>query len=155
MRGKIKQQIRIWAMLCHLSALVAWILLILVVIIGIPLYLPLNVLAPLIIWRVKKTQYTWVDFQGKESLNFQLSLTFYVLILVIISLLLVFTGFGIAMSSNGRANYIEIIFRTLVTGCSGIIIFMLLLQSFVVTCAAIKAYRGEYYRYPLTIRFLI
>ncbi len=155
MRGKTKQQIRIWAMLCHLSALVAWILLILVVIIGIPLYLPLNVLAPLIIWRIKKTQYTWVDFQGKESLNFQLSLTFYVLILVIISLLLVFTGFGIAMTSNGRANYIEIIFRTLLTGCSAIVVFMLLLQSFVVTCAAMKAYRGEYYRYPFTIRFLI
>ncbi|MBW4572899.1 DUF4870 domain-containing protein [Hassallia byssoidea VB512170] len=155
MRGKTKQQIRVWAMLCHLSALLAWILLILVVIIGIPLYLPLNVLAPLIIWRVKKTQYTWVDFQGKESLNFQLSLTFYVLILVIISLLLVFTGFGIAMTSNGTANYIEIIFRTLLIGCSAIVVFMLLLQSFVVTCAAIKAYRGEYYRYPFTIRFLI
>lgn len=155
MRGKTKQQIRVWAMLCHLSAIVAWILLILVVIIGIPLYLPLNVLAPLIIWRIKKTQYSWVDFQGKESLNFQLSLTFYVLILVIISLLLLFIGFAIAITSNGTANYIEIIFRTLLIGCSAIVVFMLLLQSFVVTCAAIKAYRGEYYRYPFTIRFLI
>ena len=107
MRGKIKQQIRIWAMLCHLSAMVAWILLVFVVLIGIPLYLPLNVLAPLIIWRLKKTQYSWVDFQGKESLNFQLSLTFYVLIVVIISLLIVFTSFGIAITSNSTLNYID------------------------------------------------
>ncbi len=155
MRGKTKQQIRIWAMLCHLSAMVAWILLVFVVLIGIPLYLPLNVLAPLIIWRLKKTQYSWVDFQGKESLNFQLSLTFYVLIVVIISLLIVFTSFGIAMTSNSTVNYIDIIFHTLLITCSAIVLLMLLLQLFVVSFASIKAYKGQYYRYPFTIRFLI
>lgn len=155
MKGKPTAKICIWGMLCHLSALIAWILLILVVIVGIPLYLPINVLAPLIIWRIKKKQYSWVDLQGKESLNFQLSLTFYVLIIVIISLLLVFTSLAITMTSNGTVNYIEIIFRTLLIGCSSFVLLMMLLQSFVVTCASIKAYRGQYYRYPFTIRFLV
>ena len=35
-----------------------------------------------------------------------------------------------------------------------LILFKLVLQSFVVTFAAIKAYNGEHYRYPFTIRVL-
>jgi uncharacterized protein len=31
---------------------------------------------------------------------------------------------------------------------------MILLQLFLVTFAAFKAYKGEYYRYPWTVRFL-
>lgn len=78
MREKPKQQMRIWATFCHLSALLRWILLVFLVFIGIPLYLPLNLLAPLIIWRFKKKQYPWIDFQGKESINFQIFLTLYI-----------------------------------------------------------------------------
>ncbi len=70
MKEKPKQQMRIWAMLCHFSALVGWILLFFLVFLGIPLYLPLNILPPLIIWHFKKSQYPWIDLQGKESLNF-------------------------------------------------------------------------------------
>jgi uncharacterized protein len=155
MREKTHRQIRIWAMLCHLSALVAWVLLVCLVIIGIPLFLPFNIVAPLLIWRCKKTQAPWIDFQGKESLNFQLSLTIYALIAIIIALFLMFATFGMALTANATGNQVKTILDSLVIVFFALIILMLLLQLFIVTFAAIKAYKGEHYRYPFTIRFFI
>jgi uncharacterized Tic20 family protein len=53
-------------MLCHLSALAGFI--------GVPLG---NIIGPLIIWLVKKDEIPFVDLQGRESLNFQISMTIY------------------------------------------------------------------------------
>jgi uncharacterized protein len=154
MREKPKQRMRIWAMLCHISALLAWILLFLLVFLGIPLYLPLNLLAPFLIWRFQKAQYPWIDLQAKESLNFQISLTFYTLLVIIISLLLVLTSCGIAMTSNSTANEVKTTLDGLLIMFMSLIFLVMLVQSFVVTFAAMKAYKGEHYRYPLTIRIL-
>ncbi|NEU81291.1 DUF4870 domain-containing protein [Nostoc sp. UIC 10630] len=154
MRQKPKQQMRIWAVLCHFSALLGWILLFFLVFIGIPLYLPLNLLAPLIIWHFKKSQYPWIDFQGKESLNFQFSLTLYTLIVIAISLILLLTSFVMVMINNGSSNEIKNILDGLLIVLMSLILFKLILQSFVVTFASVKAYKGEYYRYPFTIRIL-
>ncbi|MBW4684106.1 MAG: DUF4870 domain-containing protein [Komarekiella atlantica HA4396-MV6] len=154
MREKPKQQMRILAMLCHISALLAWLLLFFLVYIGIPLYLPLNLLAPLLIWRFKKAQYPWIDLQGKESLNFQISLTFYTLLVIILSLILVVTSCGIAVTSNSTVNEVKTTLDGLLIMFMSLILLVMLLQSFLVTFAAIKAYKGEHYRYPLTIRVL-
>ncbi|MBD2413821.1 hypothetical protein FACHB389_24305 [Nostoc calcicola FACHB-389] len=154
MRKKPKQQMRIWAMLCHLSALLAWILVLLLVFIGIPLYLPLNLFAPLMIWRFQKAKYAWIDFQGKESLNFQISLTFYTLIFIAISLLFVIVSFSLAVTTNNKVNEVKITLDSLLIVMISLISLVLILQSFLVTFAAIKAYNGEHYRYPLTIRVL-
>ncbi|MBW4612859.1 MAG: DUF4870 domain-containing protein [Desmonostoc vinosum HA7617-LM4] len=154
MREKPKQQMRIWAMLCHLSALLAWMLLFFLVFLGIPLYLPLNLLAPLVIWRFKKSQYPWIDLQGKESLNFQISLTFYTLVVIFISLFLVLTSCGIAVTANGTGNEMKTTLDSLLIMFMLLILLVMLLQSFLVTFAAIKAYRGEHFRYPLTMRLL-
>ncbi|MGJ5634258.1 DUF4870 domain-containing protein [Nostoc sp. CALU 1950] len=154
MRAKPKQQMRIWAMLCHLSALLGWILLCFLVFIGIPLYLPLNLLAPLIIWKFKKSQYPWIDLQGKESLNFQISLTLYTLIFIVISLFLLLISFSLALATNGSFNEIKTTLDSLLFFLISLISLKLLLQSFLVSFAAVKAYNGEHYRYPLTVRFL-
>ena len=154
MKEKPKQQMRIWAMLCHLSALLGWILLCFLVFFGIPLYLPLNILPPLIIWRLKKAQYPWIDLQGKESLNFQLSLSFYTFIAITISLIVVLTSFSLAVSNNGSINEIKNTLNSLLIILMSLISLKLILQSFVVSFAAVKAYNGEHYRYPFTIRVL-
>jgi hypothetical protein len=124
------------------------------VFIGIPLYLPLNLLAPLIIWQFKKSQYPWIDLQGKESLNFQFSLTLYTLIVIVISLVLLLTSFVLVMINNGSSNELKNILDGLLIVLMSLILFKLILQSFVVTFASLKAYKGEYYRYPFTIRVL-
>ncbi|MBD2611338.1 MAG: DUF4870 domain-containing protein [Nostoc sp. GBBB01] len=154
MREKPKQQVRVWAMLCHLSALLAWILVLFLVFIGIPLYLPLNLLAPLIIWRCQKAKYPWIDFQGKESLNFQISLTFYTFIFIVISLFFVLTSFSLAVTTNSKINEVQLTLDSLLIVLTSLISLMLILQLFLVIFAAIKAYNGEHYRYPLTIRVL-
>jgi uncharacterized protein len=154
MKEKPKQQMRIWAILCHISALLGWLLLFFLVFIGIPLYLPLNLLAPLLIWRFKKAQYPWINLQGKESLNFQISLSFYTLIVIIFSLVLVVTSCGIAATSNSTVNEVKTTLDGLLIMFMSLILLVMLLQSFLVTFAAIKAYKGEHYRYPLTIRVL-
>ncbi|MEH2368936.1 DUF4870 domain-containing protein [Nostoc sp.] len=154
MKEKTEQQMRIWAMLCHLSALLGWILLCFLVFLGIPLYLPLNVLPLLIIWRFKKSQYPWIDFQGKESLNFQISLTFYTFIVITTSLILILISFSLAMTNNGSINDLKNTLDSLLIILISLILFKLVLQSFLVTFAAVKAYNGEHYRYPFTIRVL-
>jgi len=71
---------RMWAMLCHLSALCGFI--------GIPFG---NVWGPLIIWLIKREESPYIDAHGKEALNFQISVSIYgvvagILIIVLIGL---------------------------------------------------------------------
>lgn len=154
MRENSKQQIRIWAMLCHLSALL-WIPLAGLLFFGIPLYLPfLNIVGPLIIWLWKKTQDPWIDFQGKESLNFQLSLTVYTLIVIVISLFMLLTTCGVAVTTNVTSKHIEIIFNSLLAILAILVSLLTGVQLILVNFAAMRAYKGQHYRYPFTIRFL-
>lgn len=107
---------QMWAMICHLSALCGFI--------GIPLG---NILGPLIIWLIKKEGAPFVDEHGKEALNFQISMTIY----VIVAILLTFILIGL-----------PILLGLLVAD----LVFLII--------AALKANKGESYRYPITIRFL-
>jgi hypothetical protein len=85
------------------------------------------VVGPLVVWLLKKNESTLVDEEGKESLNFQISMSIYmmvsaILIMVVIGLPMLF-GFAIA--------------------------------DFILTLvAAVKTSNGERYHYPITIRFL-
>jgi len=110
------KQARIWGMLCHLTALLGMI--------GIPLG---NVLGPLIIWLVKKNAYSFVNEQGRESLNFQLSMTIY----AIAAALLIFVKIGMPL-------------LLLVAGINFILVII----------ASIRAFNGETYTYPLAIRLI-
>src|SRR5215212_6041179 len=59
---------RNWAMWCHMSALA-----------GIPFPAFGCVIAPLIVWQMKRGEFPSVDEHGKESFNFQLSMFIYLL----------------------------------------------------------------------------
>ena len=114
MMEKPDKDARNWAMICHLSGLSGFI---------IPLG---NVLGPLIVWAIKKDEHPFVDDQGKEALNFQLTMTLglvisAIMIIVLIGLLLIYA----------------------------ICLYALIM----IIIASIKANDGIYYRYPLTIRF--
>ena len=86
-----------------------------------------NFLVPLIIWLMKKNEYPLVDDQGKESINFQVSLAVYSLI----SFLLVFVIVGIIL-----------------------LVVVMLFAVIQVIKASISASGGNKYRYPLCIRVL-
>jgi uncharacterized Tic20 family protein len=55
-----------WAMVCHLAGLATYI--------GIPFG---NIIAPFIVWQLKKDSSSFVDEQGKEAVNFNISFTIY------------------------------------------------------------------------------
>lgn len=105
-----------WGMLCHLTALAGFI--------GIPLG---NIIGPLVIWLIKRHEYPFVEEQGKESLNFQISMTIYGLIASL--LILVFIGIFL-------------------------LIALVIADVVFVIIASVKTSNREVYRYPLTIRFL-
>ncbi len=106
---------RTWGMLCHLSAFAGCI---------IPFG---NIIGPLIVYSVKRQQYPLVEDQGKEVLNFQITLS----IALIISFILIFAVIGIFLAGA--------------IGIAGLVLTVI---------GALKANNGEYYRYPLSIRFI-
>ncbi len=103
-----------WGMFCHLSAFAGYI---------IPFG---NIIGPLVIWLLKKDEYPLVDDQGKESLNFQISIAIYAVISLILALVII--GF-LLLIAIGILNLVMII------------------------VASIKANEGVRFRYPLTIKF--
>ena len=106
---------RTWALFCHLSAFAGF-------------FIPFgHVIGPLTIWLVKREEHDLVDDQGKESLNFQISVTIYgaaaaLLVLVVIG--------------------IPLVMAVVVSDVIWVVI------------ATVRASRGERYRYPLTLRFV-
>jgi uncharacterized Tic20 family protein len=99
---------RMWATLCHIAGLV-------------------GPLGPLIVWLIKKEEYPIVKEQGREALNFQI--TVLLACLVTIPLMFVCVGFilfaGVEVAS---------------------IVFIIL--------AALQANKGVAYRYPVCLRLI-
>ena len=108
--------VRTWCVLCHASALAGF-------------FVPWagHILGPLIIWLAKRGDSTEIDANGKESLNFQISMLIYNLIAGILCLVLI--GFVI-------------------------LAILHLLNLVLVIVASIQAGEGKFYRYPLAIRLI-
>jgi uncharacterized Tic20 family protein len=66
-----------WGMYCHLAAFAG-----LVIPFG-------NVVGPLIIWMIKKDEYPHVDVEGKESLNFQITVSIAAMVAGALSVVLI------------------------------------------------------------------
>ena len=114
--GSTVLNVRPWSAFCHASALLG-------------VYLPVggHLLPPLIIWLLKRDESPELDAQGKEAVNFQLSMLIYNLVAVVFCLILI--GFV----------FLAVLW---------------VLNAILVILAAIKASDGQLYRYPITIRFL-
>lgn len=127
---------RLWASLCHISSLVVFF--------GIPLG---NILGPLVFWLIKRNEYSFVDDQGKEALNFQLSVSIY-----LIAGGLIFLLSGFLLMVTGRAESFPwtmgIPFLILI-----VVLLLILLDVILVFVATIRASDGVAYRYPLAIPF--
>ncbi len=104
-----------WGMFCHLSAFAGY-------------FIPFgNIIGPIIIWSIKKDEYPLVNDQGKESINFQISMVIYVLISLVLAFVLI--GFPLLI---------------------GLAIFNLIM----IVVAALKANEGVLFRYPFSIKFI-
>ena len=105
-----------WAMFCHLSSFALF----LIPFLG-------NIVGPLIIWIIKKDEFHLLNDQGKESINFQISMTIYFFASILLSVIVI----GVP-----------------------IMIAILLFVPVITIIAAVRASEGIKYRYPLTIRFI-
>lgn len=104
-----------WVLLSHLSAFGGFIF-------------PFgNILGPLLIWLLKKEKSSAVEAHAREALNFQISISIYILI----SSVLIIVGIGLVL-----------------------IPILVIVQVVLIILAALAADRGEFYTYPITIRFI-
>jgi uncharacterized protein len=106
---------RNWAMFCHLSAFSGF-------------FFPFGgIIGPLVCWLSKKDESVWVYVNGRDSMNFQLSILLY----IVLALPLCFILIGIPIvAALGTLKVICIII------------------------ASVKAAKGESFRYPLSIPFI-
>jgi uncharacterized Tic20 family protein len=103
------KEARMWAMLAHLLGLFTCFV------------------GPLIIWLVKKEEDAFIEDQGKEALNFQITI-------------------AIAMVVSGLLSVV----------CIGIILGMAVGVADLIFCilACVKSNSGEAYRYPVCLRLI-
>ncbi|MBN1591301.1 MAG: DUF4870 domain-containing protein [Pirellulales bacterium] len=99
---------RTLAMACHLLGLVGFI-------------------GPLVLWLIKKDESALVDDQGKESLNFQIT----VLLASVVSALLACLVIGVVMA-----------------------VVVAIYDLAYIIIAAMKANEGQVYRYPICLRLI-
>ncbi|TAK53279.1 MAG: DUF4870 domain-containing protein [Gammaproteobacteria bacterium] len=108
-------------MFAHLSALVGFV---------VPFG---NVIGPLVIWLIKREQMPFVNDQGREALNFNITAGLVGLVLIALTAM----SFGIG------------IFLTAPIGVVLAIAWLVL-----TIIAAIKANEGQAYRYPVCLRLV-
>jgi len=113
---EIGREERTWAMLCHLSAFAGYI----IPVLG-------NIIGPLVMWLLKREEYPLVDDQGKESLNFQITITIAFFLAGVLCLVII--GFFLLP-------------------------LIMLFDIVMIIVATIKANEGQYFRYPLCMRFI-
>lgn len=113
--GVPTQEQRQWGLFTHLSALVGLI---------IPFG---NILGPLVFWQIKKNEWAFADDQGKEAVNFNIT----VAIAGVVCFLLTFVLIGLLLLP--------------ILGIAWIVFTII---------AAIKANEGVHYRYPWILRLV-
>jgi hypothetical protein len=106
---EVSKDARMWGMLCHLLGLFTCFI------------------GPLIIWLIKKDEDPFIDNQGKEALNFQITVAIAGIVSAVLTVVCVGFILGIAVSIA------DLVFSII---------------------ASIKANGGEKYRYPVSIRFI-
>lgn len=126
-RGVPTAEERTWGMLAHLSSLLGGLLTAAFgggwgCFIG-----------PLIVWLVKKDNMPFVDDQGKEALNFNITVAIASIVLLLLSIMTLGIGLLIAIPLWIIIGIVWLVFTIV---------------------ASIKANEGVCYRYPLTLRLI-
>ena len=119
-----------------------------------------NIITPLIAWQTLKDRSLFLDEQGKEAVNFNISYTLYIFLLTI-----VFIPFALGSIFSRNHNYMnwnnfnmnfnldfDNLFGFISLGSIAGIIYIIGIA--LVIIASLKAKEGEHYKYPFTINFI-
>lgn len=117
-----------------------------------------SVLLPLILWNVKKDRNENLDRHGKEAVNFNLSYYLYAFILGMTLIPFTFGAFFRNFRHFSDFDHFDFDFNFGnlfgFVGFSSLISVLVIAKFILIVVAAIKASRGEFYKYPLVINFL-
>lgn len=91
------------------------------------------VLGPVLVWVIKKEDFPAIDAHFKEAINFQISLLIYSLIAILIMVVTLGVGFVVAVPALAVIALLDVLFPII---------------------AAIQAYEGNLFRYPLSLRLV-
>lgn len=102
----------------------------------------LGLIGSIIMWRIKADESPFYDDHGREAVNFQISLLVYLFTVgLILGLFTLITlGAGAILAAPLMALFTFCLLVVRLVGCIR---------------GSIAANKGEYYRYPMTLRFLV
>ncbi|WP_143306679.1 DUF4870 domain-containing protein [Chitinophaga vietnamensis] len=131
---------RTWGTFIHLGGIVG-----MMIIPGVG-----NIIGVLILWLIKRNESAFVDDQGKEAINFQITLSLISVLLGIIG----FISFGLWSLGtfwSNRHDMFDFHWGWSWMGLHGILWILNLVFSIV---GAVKASNGVSYRYPFSLRIV-
>lgn len=120
-----------------------------------------GVVTPLILWQTLKNRSAFLDQQGREAVNFNISYSLYMFIAsMIVAPFFIRSIFFNRNLGNSYWNFDWLDFDFSLGGIFGLVGltslvgFIGLTKLILAILAAIKANKGENYTYPLTIKFI-
>ena len=124
-----------------------------------------NFIFPIVIWSTAREKSAYVNEQGKQTINFQLSLFLYTFILALIAIPIVVISFFNNVSFNAIINDEDVFFDnfdfsnmtgvlTIAISAICLFIFMKIAEFFLIIYASVKTSNGDNFKYPFTIAFI-
>lgn len=111
-----------------------------------------SILGPLIFWMIWRDQSKFVDHNGKQALNFNISIVIYQIVLLVIGLVMFLSPFLMMMQQEDNPVAVLMSLPGLLILLSGLGLLSIV-RYVLIVIAAIKSGDGNWYRYPLTIQF--
>jgi uncharacterized Tic20 family protein len=130
----VASQDRTWAAVAHLAALTGHL---------IPFG---SLVGPLVIWLLKRDESPFVNEQGKEAVNFQLSTIVYGILYIAVTIAVVINA---GVHATNVAAFPVSLYWVVVVG-----LLLWLIWTISVIVGAVMAAGGKPFRYPLSIRFI-
>lgn len=124
-----------------------------------------NFIFPIIIWSSKKDKSEFIDYNGKQVINFQLSLLLYSIVFILVAIptfaTVIFNNMDWNELLNNHEHFLNEInmadnIGLITLGIVALLLVVLLkiLELFLIIIGAINASNGEKYKYPITINFI-
>jgi uncharacterized Tic20 family protein len=117
-----------------------------------------NIITPLIAWQTLKDRSTFLDEQGKEAVNFNISYTLYVFIITLTFIPFALGSFFRKIHDLDHLRHFNFDFNSAnvfgFIGVGSLAGIIYLIGMALVIIASLKAKEGENYKYPFTIKFV-
>ncbi len=112
-----------------------------------------SILGPLVTWMIWRDESDFVDQNGKQALNFNLSFALYNIAIAILGVVLFITPILAMLETNG-GNPVSVLLSLPGLLLLGSFSFIGIFKLIIIIVAAIQSGNGKVYHYPLTIQFI-